>query len=52
MKDINKKVMTEYETCYVCRVYNYTFDITKEMKQDGWVPEGTYYRHLTFRKDK
>lgn len=52
MKEINKKVITEYETCTVCQVYNYTFDITKQMKQDGWVLEGTYYRHLTFRKDK
>lgn len=52
MKEINKKVITEYETCTVCQVYNYTMDIVKEMEQAGWVLEGTYYRHLTFQKDK
>lgn len=52
MKEINKKVITDYENSTMCQVYNYTFDITKEMEQDGWVLEGTYYRHLTFRKSK
>lgn len=51
-KDINKKVITDYETCTMCQVYNYTPDIVKEMKQDGWVLERTYYRYLIFRKGK
>lgn len=52
MKEINKKVITEYETCYVCWIYNYTLDVVKEMEQADWVLEGTYSTSLIFRKDK
>ena len=43
---------SEYETYEVCRVYDYDMDTSREMKAAGWVLDGTYYDHLTFRKDK
>ena len=52
MNGVNRKVITDKETCTICQVYNYTLDVVREMKQDGWVLEGTYYHNLTFRKDK
>ena len=50
-----KKIGTIYEECETCtiaKVYDYTMDTVKEMKNDGWILTGTFCRFLTFRKDK
>ncbi len=45
-------IYEERETCTIAKVYNYTFDTVKEMESSGWKITGTFYRFLTFRKDK